>query len=461
MASKMRNRNEPYAAQPQNVILDSINEGVFTVDLDWRITAFNRAAERITGIHREEALGRPCCEVFRASICESACALRQTLTTGKPVVNATAHIISQTGQRIPIRISTALLKGEDATVIGGVETFQDLSQIEQLQKELEARYTFEDIVGRSPAMTSLFQILPQIAESDSTVLIEGASGTGKELFARAIHNLSRRRKKRFVAINCAALPDTLLESELFGHKAGAFTDARKDKPGRFALADGGTIFLDEIGDVSPAMQVRLLRVLQERCIEPLGSLESVKVNVRVVAATNKELARLVRAGKFREDLFYRIRVVYLKLPTLRQRREDIPLLIDRLVAKFNRLQGKDIAGVSNQVLARLMEHDYPGNVRELENIIEQAFVLCRGGLIELHHLPPELRPAPADATREYHSPATLESMERILISEALRRHHGNRRRAARELGIHSTTLFRKLKSLNIEVPPTDGRHRRQ
>ncbi|HXK87405.1 MAG: sigma 54-interacting transcriptional regulator [Phycisphaerae bacterium] len=457
----MRNRNEPYAAQPQNVILDSINEGVFTVDLDWRITAFNRAAERITGIHREEALGRPCCEVFRASICESACALRQTLTTGKPVVNATAHIISQTGQRIPIRISTALLKGEDATVIGGVETFQDLSQIEQLQKELEARYTFEDIVGRSPAMTSLFQILPQIAESDSTVLIEGASGTGKELFARAIHNLSRRRKKRFVAINCAALPDTLLESELFGHKAGAFTDARKDKPGRFALADGGTIFLDEIGDVSPAMQVRLLRVLQERCIEPLGSLESVKVNVRVVAATNKELARLVRAGKFREDLFYRIRVVYLKLPTLRQRREDIPLLIDRLVAKFNRLQGKDIAGVSNQVLARLMEHDYPGNVRELENIIEQAFVLCRGGLIELHHLPPELRPAPADATREYHSPATLESMERILISEALRRHHGNRRRAARELGIHSTTLFRKLKSLNIEVPPTDGRHRRQ
>jgi transcriptional regulator with PAS, ATPase and Fis domain len=281
------------------------------------------------------------------------------------------------------------------------------------------------------------------------------------LFAQAIHNLSRRRKKRFVAINCAALPDTLLESELFGHKAGAFTDARKDKPGRFALADGGTIFLDEIGDVSPAMQVRLLRVLQERCIEPLGSLESVKVNVRVVAATNKELARLVRAGKFREDLFYRIRVVYLKLPTLRQRREDIPLLIDRLVAKFNRLQGKDIAGVSNQVLARLMEHDYPGNVRELENIIEQAFVLCRGGLIELHHLPPELRPAPADATREYHSPATLESMERILISEALRRHHGNRRRAARELGIHSTTLFRKLKSLNIEVPPTDGRHRRQ
>ena len=449
----------PHPPHPQSVILDSINEGVFTVDLDWRITAFNQAAERITGVDQHEALGKPCCEVFRASICESACVLRRTLTTGKPIVNATAHIVSHTGQRIPIRISTALLKGADGAVIGGVETFQDLSQIEQLQKELEARYTFEDIVGRSAAMTSLFEILPQIAETDSTVLIEGASGTGKELVARAIHNLSRRKKKRFVAINCAALPDTLLESELFGHKAGAFTDARKDKLGRFAMADGGTIFLDEIGDISPAMQVRLLRVLQERCVEPLGAMESVKVNVRVLAATNKDLAKLVRAGKFREDLFYRIRVVYLKLPSLRQRREDIPLLVDRLVTKFNGLQGKDIAGVSNEVLSRLMEHDYPGNVRELENIIEQAFVLCRGGMIELQHLPLELRPLAGQPAGEHGSPTTLDSMERLLIAEALRRHQGNRRQAARELGIDTSTLFRKLKSLNIETPLTDGRSR--
>lgn len=447
------------SSQLQSVILDSINEGVFTVDLDWRITAFNQAAEQITGVERQEALGKPCCEVFRASICENACVLRRTLTTGKPIVNATAHIINHAGQRVPIRISTALLKDAGGAVIGGVETFQDLSQIEQLQKQLEARYTFEDIVGRSPAMASLFQILPQIAESDSTVLIEGPSGTGKELFARAIHNLSRRKKKPFVAINCAALPDTLLESELFGHKAGAFTDARRDKPGRFTMADGGTIFLDEIGDISPAMQVRLLRVLQERCVEPLGSLESVKVNVRVLAATNRDLAKLVRAGKFREDLYYRIRVVYLKLPPLRQRREDIPLLIDRLVAKFNRLQGKDIAGVSNEVLARLMEHEYPGNVRELENIIEQAFVLCRGGLIELHHLPMELRPAAGHSPGEYGSPATLESMERLLIAEALRRHRGNRKQTARELGIDTSTLFRKLKSLKVDLPDTDGRTR--
>lgn len=446
-------------SEPQDVILDSINEGVFTVDLDWRVTAFNQAAERITGVSRRDALGRPCCEVFRASICENACALRQTLSTGKPIVNATAHIVSHSGQRIPIRISTALLKRSDGKLIGGVETFQDLSQVEQLQKELEARYTFEDIVGRSAAMRNLFELLPQVAESDSTVLIEGASGTGKELFARALHNLSPRRKKRFVAINCAALPDTLLESELFGHKAGAFTDARRDKPGRFALADGGTIFLDEIGDISPAMQVRLLRVLQERSMEPLGSVESVKVNVRVVTATNKDLVKLVRAGKFREDLFYRIRVVHLKLPPLRQRREDIPLLIDRLTAKFNRLQGKDIMGVSNEVLARLMEHDYPGNVRELENIIEQAFVLCRGGLIELHHLPAELRPPTSSAGNEPSSPTSMESMERLLIDEALRRHNGNRRAAAKDLGIDASTLYRKLRSLKIEPPQFDGRHR--
>ena len=432
-------------------ILDSINEGVFTVDPDWRITAFNSAAERITGVARQEAIGRPCRDVFRASICEQACALKRTLATGKPIVNATAHITRAAGERIPVRISTALLKDANGAVIGGVETFQDLSRVEQLRKELESRYTFEDIVGRSAAMRGLFEILPQIAESSSTVMIEGASGTGKELFAHAIHSLSPRKKKRFVAVNCAALPDSLLESELFGYKAGAFTDARRDKPGRFALADGGTIFLDEIGDISPAMQVRLLRVLQERVIEPLGGTESQKVDIRVVAATNKDLAELVRQGKFREDLFYRIRIIHLKLPALRERREDIPLLVERMAAKFSRLQGKDIEGVSEEVIARLMEHDYPGNVRELENIIEQAFVMCRGGWIELHHLPPELRPTAARGDGAGGS-MRLRSMERHLIEAALERHKGNRTRTARELGIDPSTLYRKLKSLEIGTP---------
>ncbi len=426
-------------------ILDSINEGVFTVDHQWRITAFNRAAERITGVRRQYALGRQCSDVFRASICEEACALRRTFSSGNPVVGATASIIGVNGNRIPIRISTALLRNPDGQIAGGVETFQDLSYIEQLRKELESRYTFEDIVGRSAAMRSLFEVLPQIATSSSTVLIEGESGTGKELFARAIHYLSPRSKRRFVAVNCAALPDALLESELFGYKAGAFTDAKKDKPGRFTLADGGTIFLDEVGDISPAMQVRLLRVLQERCIEPLGATEAVKVNVRVLAATNKNLSQLVREGKFREDLFYRIRVVHLRIPTLKERREDVPLLVDHLVAKFNRLQEKDLTGISSEVMACLMEHDYPGNVRELENIIEQAFVLCCGGQIEVQHLPVELRPANAKSDASM-TAMNMRTAQRRMIEVALARNQGKRRQTARELGIDPSTLYRRLKA---------------
>jgi len=309
-------------------------------------------------------------------------------------------------------------------------------------------------------MMRLFEVLPLVAESCSTVLIEGPSGTGKELFARAIHNLSPRKDKPFVAVNCAALPDTLLESELFGYKAGAFTDAKRDKPGRFSLAGGGTIFLDEIGDVSPAMQVRLLRVLQERTIEPLGSVKPVAVDVRVIAATNRVLLDEVRAGRFREDLFYRIHVVRLELPELRKRREDIPLLVERLVTKFNGLHGKSVAGVSDDVMARLMEYDYPGNVRELENIIEQAFVMCRGGIIEMIHLPPELRPT-TGRNSDVARPMRLDAIEKMVISEALHRNGGSRKRTAVELGIDVSTLFRKIRQLGIELPEKDGRGRRR
>lgn len=445
---------------PEFAILDSLNEGVFTVDRDWRITSFNRAAERIIGISREQALGCRCSEVFRASVCERNCALRRTFDSGLPVVDATAHIVNRQGQRVPIRVATALLKDSSGEIIGGVETFQDLTQVEQLRKELHSRYSFEDIIGRSPLMLQLFDLLPQVAASSSTVLIEGASGTGKELFARAIHHLSPRSKKPFVAINCAALPDTLLESELFGFKAGAFTDARHDKPGRFALADGGTIFLDEIGDISVALQVRLLRVLQERTIEPLGGIKPVPVDVRVIAATNKNLSSLVQQGVFREDLFYRIRVVYLKLPGLAQRREDIPLLVGHLISKFNHLQSKNIAGVSDEVMARLMEHDFPGNVRELENIIEQAFVLCRDGQIEMKHLPPELRPESSGKSGK-NEMIRLDSLERSTIEEALRRRRGNRRQAAADLGINASTLYRKIQTFGIATPEEDGRGKRR
>jgi transcriptional regulator with PAS, ATPase and Fis domain len=308
-------------------------------------------------------------------------------------------------------------------------------------------------------MRELFGLVPLVADSSSTVLVEGASGTGKELVARAIHNLSPRSDRAFVAINCGALPDTLLESELFGHLAGAFTDARRDRPGKFEIADGGTIFLDEIGDVSPAMQMRLLRVLQERCIEPLGGIAPRSVDVRVIAATNRDLAELVREGTFREDLYYRVRVVHLSLPTLAERREDIPLLVDHFIARFNAIEGRSITGVSDQVMARLMTHDFPGNVRELENIIEHAMVLCRGDLIELHHLPPDLLPDSQE--QPLHSaPVTLESVEKLLITNALKRNRGHRGRSAADLGINVSTLYRKIRSLGIETPEADGRTRR-
>ncbi len=443
----------------RDVILDSINEGVFTVGLDWRIRSFNRAAEKITGVSGRDAIGRHCSDVFHANICEKDCALKRTMESGRPTVNATAHIVTNNGTRLPIRISAAVLKDEKNVVIGGVETFQDLSQIEELRKELHNRHTFEDIVGRSPAMIRLYETLPQIAESTSTVLIEGASGTGKELFARAIHNLSPRKKRKFVAVNCAALPDTLLESELFGYKAGAFTDAKRDKEGRFALADGGTLFLDEIGDITPALQVRLLRVLQERKVEPLGSNEPIPINVRVVAATNKNLKNLVKSGKFRDDLYYRIRVIHLELPELKNRREDIPLLTNHMLSKYNHIQGKNIEGISPEAMARLLEHDYPGNIRELENIIEQAFVLCRGSIIELSHLPPELRPGLKPGGRNLGA-ISIRSMEKHLITETLFRFSGNRRLAAKELGINPSTLYRKLDTHKISLPEKDGRHKK-
>ncbi len=297
-------------------------------------------------------------------------------------------------------------------------------------------------------MLRLFDILPDIAESASTVLIEGESGTGKELVARAIHNLSARKRQPFVAVNCSALPDTLLESELFGYKAGAFTDAKKDKPGRFQLAENGTLFLDEIGDITPAMQVKLLRVVQEKTYEPLGATKSIEHNVRLIAATNKNLEDLVRQDRFREDLFYRINVFKVSLPPLRERMEDIPLLAEHFIARFNTLQKKDITGLSDEAMTVLMSHIYPGNIRELANMIERAFILCKGGLIEKKHLPESLFANQAIQD----DLASLREAASACLMSALKQNNWNRLKTAKQLGMHKSTLYRKIKSLELSVP---------
>ncbi len=447
-----KNMLGPLPDDTTSIILESISDGVFTVDSDWRITSFNRAAENITGISRQEAIGRRCSEVFRASMCEVDCALRRTMETGGDVINQTGFIIDAQGQQIPISVSTALLRDKFGQVVGGVETFRDLSLVEDLRRELQGRFQIGDLISRSDSMRKIFDVLEQIAISSSTVLIQGETGTGKELLAKAIHGLSPRREKPMVAINCSALPDTLLESELFGYEAGAFTGANKRKPGRFTLADGGTLFLDEIGEITPALQVRLLRVLQERSFEPLGATKSVKVDVRVIAASNKDLTALVKQGTFRQDLFYRINVVKLDLPPLRERKEDIPLLIEHFVQRLNRLQGKSIEGVSPDVLALLMAHVYPGNVRELENIIEHAFVLCTDYRIEISHLPTDLTARSRHLHKTEDLNAAMQSFEAQTIMKALERHGYNRLEAAKALGIHKSTLFRKLKALGINPP---------
>jgi len=430
-------------------LLESLADGVFAVDREWRIVAFNRAAEQITGMPREEALGQICCEVFKASICETRCALRQVMTTGRPVIDRAIFILNSEGRQIPVSISAAVLRDDSGAIIGGVETFRDLSQVETLRRELEKRFSFHDIVSRSPKMQDIFDILPALAESRSTVLITGESGTGKELVARAVHTAGPDPDAPFIAVNCGALPDTLLESELFGYRKGAFTDARQDKPGRFALAENGTIFLDEIGDISPAVQVKLLRVLQEGVYEPLGAVKPEKSRARIITATHRNLDDYVRENQFREDLFYRINVVNIHLPPLRERPEDIPLLVDHFIHHFNTIQNKHIQGMADDAMSILIHHPFPGNVRELRNIIERAFILCRAGFIRREHFPETLSGSRSDALPD--QGMTLAQIEQYFIEKALKRHGGNRENAARDLGIHRATLYRKIKSYGIDA----------
>lgn len=435
-------------------IFESIGEGVFTTDPECKITSFNRAAEKVTGFKREEAIGKYCFDIFRSDICNSSCALRNTLQNGKPIRNIRATIVSKSEKELPVSLSTEILREESGQVVGAVEFFRDLSEIENLHEQLSKMRSFQNLVSGNEQMQRIFSLLPEVAESECAVLIQGPSGSGKELLAQAIHDLSPRRNNIYIKINCAALPETLLESELFGYVKGAFTDAKRDKPGLFLQANGGTLLLDEIAEMPLSLQVKLLRVLNNGEFQPLGSTKTLHTDARIISSSNRDIENMIKDGTFREDLFYRINVINMQIPPLSKRLEDLPLLIDHFITNFRIKRGKEIKGISTEVLTLLRHYDYPGNVRELENAIEHAFVLGRGDTIEVEHLPLRIVEAARENMNQHKrsSVAAPETNEEAILREALVRHKGNRTKVAKELGLHRSTLWRKLKQYNIESP---------
>ncbi|PLX73485.1 MAG: Fis family transcriptional regulator [Desulfuromonas sp.] len=427
-------------------ILDSVADCVFTVDNEMRITSFNRAAEELTLFERSEVIGHPCHEVFRSNLCDTACPIRQALKDDKPITELEMQIKDRRGQKIDVSISASVLRDKNGVAVGGVETMRDISQFLSLKREVSNMFSFEDMISRNDAMQHLFDVVQDVAYSDATILVQGESGTGKELVARAIHNLSSRKDKPLVTINCGALPEPLLEAEIFGAKRGAYTGAVENRPGRLEMAEGGTLFLDEIGDLPLPLQVKLLRVLENREFQPLGAKSPQTADIRFVTATHRNIAQMVEEGTFRRDLFFRINVVSLQIPPLRRRKEDIPLLLDFAVDKFNRKYGKRVRGFSPEAMQILVEHDYPGNVRELLNLVEQVVILCHSAEIEAEHLPITLQ------QNEYTPDPTTRSRKRPnreTLLRVLEKHEGNRNLAAQEFNVDRTTLWRWMKRHNI------------
>jgi len=434
------------------IVMDNLDLGVFTVTRGGLITFFNTAAENISGFRREEVLGKPCAMLLGEGAGDGASLLNQAVSDTKPRSNKKGMLKTKDGRMLPIRGNYMAMKNEQGRVIGGLGTIQDLSLIDQLHRAINSRFTFADMIGKDPSIQKIFDIVPVIAESDATVLIEGPTGTGKDLLAKVIHNTSKRAKKPLVKVNCAALPDNLLESEMFGYAKGAFTGADKDKPGRFQEAHGGTIFLDEIGDLPLSLQAKLLRVLEEKEFYPLGGRKVTRVDVRIIAATNQGLMKMVEAKRFREDLFYRLNVIRMDLPPLRERRGDIPLLIDHMFRRLGAAKETKASRVSEEAMEVLLNYDYPGNVRELENILEHALIICQDDVIEPRHLPLFLmkEPLSTDGPRPEAPGREASPSERDRLIEVLRRHHWRRGEAARELGMDRSTLWRKMKRHHIQ-----------
>jgi PAS domain S-box-containing protein len=437
------------------LILDNLDIGILTVDCGGHITFFNTTVESLTGYKREKVLGKSCSRIFGETPSDVIALLTETMTDGKTCSDNDSNIVTREGQMIPIRANYMALKNEEGRIVGGLVTISDLSLVHQLNSVIKDRYTFYDMVGRDPAMQKIFEIIPVIAASEATVLIEGPTGTGKDILAKVIHHASNRSKKPLVKVNCAALPDNLLESEMFGYAKGAFTGAEKDKPGRFQEANGGTIFLDEIGDLPLSLQAKLLRVIEDREFYPLGSRKTTKVDVRIISATNQGLGRLVKAKEFREDLFYRLNVMRLELPALVDRKGDIPLLISHILKRHSATRAEPVDKISEDAMEVLLNHDYPGNVRELENIIEHALIICQENMIERKHLPLNLQEKRTHHTLSGEEELDLEkevgASENDMIREMLKKYGWNRGKTAQALNIDRTTLWRKMKKYNISL----------
>jgi len=430
-------------------IIESLADGVFTVDSKLRITSFNRGMENITGLSESEVKGLSCEEILNADNCGDNCPFYHTLKRGYGMANITERIVRKNGETVPVLISTAFLK-DNTGEIELIATVRDASELERLKKEMNDRFRFSNIIGKSICMQQIFELIETLADTDCSILIEGESGTGKELVSRAIHHESGRRGRPFVKVNCSAIVEGLFESELFGHVKGSFTGAIKDRVGKFELADGGTIFLDEIADMPLSLQPKLLRVLQDMEFERVGENKTRRTDVRIMAATNKNLKDEINGKRFREDLYYRLCVVPVIMPSLRERKEDIPMLTEHFIEKLNmKLNNKPhITGIKPRALAALLDYDWPGNVRELENAIEHACIRSKSDKIDVDSLPSSVTGISIEHPFAHEingQPETMDLIHRHLIDDLMKRYKGNRKMVAKDLGISRTTLWRRLR----------------
>jgi PAS domain S-box-containing protein len=441
-------------------VIDGLQEGIIAHGLDRRVFLFSKSAERITGVSREKVIGRDCHELFQPRLCGESCAFRDDEPSEAAATRSTyeARFLLGDGMHRELEVTRLPLCNEQGTPIGAIATFTDTTRVHDLELRLAETESFSGIIGRDHRMLEIYELIRDLADNDFPVVISGESGTGKELVAAAIHNESMRRDRLFVPVNCGALPEGTLESELFGHVKGSFTGAIRDKKGRFELADKGTLFLDEIGDLSLPMQVKLLRVLQEGVFEPVGSESSRKVDVRVICATNRNLKEMVAKGSFREDLFYRLAVVPIELPPLRERRNDILLLARHFLEKTTGRLSRGSMIFSDDTLSILMNYAWPGNVRQLQNAIQFALIKCRSATIMPEHLPPEILSSTYVPIGVPHTPGKVGRRPKLtdeVVERALAKAGGNKAKAARLLGVGRATLYNFMNSREREFATVD------